>query len=406
MTSITFQRSPLIEVNFNAHKWFSILFTVLWKITIQSVRQRGMLLLQLILPILTLTCFCFCVGRVPFDVPLAVVNEESPPDLSAIYLRNIDSHILKIQNYSDLQSARDAVLKSKAWAVLHIRANFSDSLIQRFDNIDETDDELIKAGQMTIHADLTNDVLSITLKRALDEAFKGFAVEVLELLEYNPKLLELPIQAYPIHGSLKKSNFFELQSFVIPGLLVILTYTFGFSGTMLLTMSEKNDKIYDRNVVGGVTSTHIVVGHLISRFMFMSFTSILLVFIALVFFNTPAKGSVFWAIILLFLQTIAGLTNGMMISSLCANIHMAVIVSNGVLLFIFIISGVLWSVESLPYWLRWFSYITPTTLPTQSLRSILARGLGISDLIVFEGFFVSIAYAIFFASISVFFFPH
>lgn len=68
--------------------------------------------------------------------------------------------------------------------------------------------------------------------------------------------------------------------------------------------------------------------------------------------------------------------------------------SNGLLIFIFIISGVLWSLETLPYYIRWFSYVQPTTLPAESMRCMLTRGLPANHPTVWPGFLVSVIWII------------
>ena len=99
-----------------------------------------------------------------------------------------------------------------------------------------------------------------------------------------------------------------------------------------------------------------------------------------------------------------GLTHGMLISSICPQIFSAALLSNGILLAIFIISGVLWPFDSLPFWVRPISYIQPTTLPAESIRSILSRGLTITHHPVFSGFIVSIIWTVIFLVASIIYF--
>ena len=78
--------------------------------------------------------------------------------------------------------------------------------------------------------------------------------------------------------------------------------------------------------------------------------------------------------------------------------------SNGLLIFIFVISGVLWSLETLPYYIRWFSYMQATTLPAEAMRSMLTRGLGVMHMSVWPGFAITIAWIVLllFAAVHIF----
>lgn len=58
-----------------------------------------------------------------------------------------------------------------------------------------------------------------------------------------------------------------------------------------------------------------------------------------------------------------------------------------------ILSGIIWPLEAMPYWIRWFSYIQPQTLPTETLRHVLSRGWGIQEPGVYLGFLVTIGWA-------------
>ena len=78
------------------------------------------------------------------------------------------------------------------------------------------------------------------------------------------------------------------------------------------------------------------------------------------------------------------------VSALVPDFFICAAASNGLLIFIFIISGVLWSLETLPYYIRWFSFVQPTTLPAESMRSMLTRGLGLAHASVWPGFLVSV----------------
>lgn len=101
---------------------------------------------------------------------------------------------------------------------------------------------------------------------------------------------------------------------------------------------------------------------------------------------------------------LSGLTHGMMVSSMCSEFYMQAVISNGMLMTMFILSGALWPLESLPNWLKEASKFFPTTIPTESLRGILSKGLNYNDPIVYYGFITSTAWSIvfFFSAVVLF----
>jgi ABC-type polysaccharide/polyol phosphate export permease len=56
-------------------------------------------------------------------------------------------------------------------------------------------------------------------------------------------------------------------------------------------------------------------------------------------------------------------------------------------------SGLLWPIESVPDTLRMLFYFNPLTLPIESLRSVMLRGWGINNPNIIIGYISSIAYS-------------
>uniref|UniRef100_T1I7X7 ABC-2 type transporter domain-containing protein n=1 Tax=Rhodnius prolixus TaxID=13249 RepID=T1I7X7_RHOPR len=54
------------------------------------------------------------------------------------------------------------------------------------------------------------------------------------------------------------------------------------------------------------------------------------------------------------------------------------------------IGGMMWPLEAEPVVIRYFSLILPSTLPTESVRSLTIRNKGFSDEVVYKGFISSI----------------
>lgn len=368
---------------------------------------------QFILPFASLLLFCLCVGHTPKSVPLLVVNYERPPQLSDLFLKSIDPDIITLQHHYDLNEAINQVKQLNAWGVIKFDANFTEALVRRANFASEEQplsNLTIMQSTITVHADLTNRILSVTMQRTLEQALKMFLELVADDMDINPKLFQYPIMIGSIvfgrNETYRKSDYFAVREYGIPGLLVILTYSAAFGLTVLVLTGEKSDHMFERNYVCGVTAAHVILSHLTSRLLFMSVNVICLFLVAIHFFDAPQNGSVWLAVVLLVMQAVAGLTHGMMVSAWSSSFFMSMVLSNFVLLFMFIVSGVLWPVESLPAWLRWFSYSTPTTLPTESLRSVMSRGLSIDSPSVVVGFAVTFSWIVIFFIGSLLVFRH
>ena len=59
-----------------------------------------------------------------------------------------------------------------------------------------------------------------------------------------------------------------------------------------------------------------------------------------------------------------------------------------------LLSGMIWPIQGMPYFLQIISYFLPQTMAIQSMRSIISRGLGITSWQVYIGFISSVGWTL------------
>lgn len=389
--------------------WLIKLICVSKKVHRQTFRQSNHLALQFILPLVSLMLFCCCIGTTPKNIAVGVVNNESPALLSALYLQQIDESMIHLIHYETEKQAAHAVASQYIWGYLLIHQNYSESLIRRA-HFQETSEaitnETIHLSTIHIHADITNKVLSVTMMRSLESSFIKFLRLTLISLEYNSKLADLPVKiGQTIYGSDSDTDYFALRDYGIPGFLIVLIYSSSFASSVLSLVSRDRCDLMDRNIVSGVTASHMVTAQIAARLPSLLILCIVLLIIAVNIFSVPIEGSILVALVLLLLQSVAGLTHGLLVSAFCSgSFFSAMVASNFLLLAMFILSGSLWPLDSLPVYLRYLSNIQPTTFATIALRSVLTRASGVTSAIVLQGLISTVCWicAFFAASITLF----
>lgn len=95
------------------------------------VSSNSVLLFQFALPAIQVILFCICIGADPFNIPVAIVNEENPPFLSKLFLDKLDPYLVHQTNFSSFDEAIEAVKRGDMWGVLHIKDRFSLNLQKR-----------------------------------------------------------------------------------------------------------------------------------------------------------------------------------------------------------------------------------------------------------------------------------
>lgn len=374
--------------------WLIQLQALITKYLIQTSRQPESVVGQFLLPILCLVMFCVCIGGTPAQLPIGVINDDNDSQLSRILLKSLNSYILKQMPYNSFDRAVEDVKRGHIWGVLHIPANFSDSFLTRVFFDEDVSNETIKQSNVRLYADLTNKILGVTMDTVLVQTFEDFTSQALIELGYSPSLGRFPLElGETVYGSFSKSDFFGVRDFAAPGFLIVITYSVAYALTCLSLILERMDAMFERNYASGVTTSQILLSILLVRFIFVAIGTTLLLVMAVQLFDVPCRGS-FWAVLLmLLLQSLAGMGMGLCVSSVAKDFFICAAISNGLLLFTFIISGVLWSLQTLPYYVRWFSFVQPTTVPAEAMRSMLTRGLNITHPSVWPGFLITTVWA-------------
>jgi len=375
---------------FSIRAWLITLMAIIWKNYIRLKRNPPLVLFEFILPSVQLILFCLSIGGDPFDIPLAVVNEETIPFASRYFLESIDKNTIRQISYPNLSSAIESVRRGKTWAAIHIPDRYTQSLQDRLLNPGDISPETLANATINIYPDLTNLHLALAMESTFRKAFIKFSKSTLNMFGYNPESAELPIRVeQPIYGTLKQDGFLD---FMAPGVVIGMTYVMAAGLTALVFILEKRDGALERSLVSGVSTSQILLAHASVQVVVMSVQiSLVLVFKFLVF-KIQSNGPFILVILLILLQGCTGMSFGLLISALCEEENTAVMMLVGTFYTNLMLAGIIWPLAAMPRWLRWFSYIQPQTLATETLRNVLSRGWGIGDSGVYLGFLMTIGW--------------
>lgn len=388
----------------NVSEYCNTIGTITWKNYIRLKRNVPLLLFQFVLPAIQVILFCICVGNDPFDISVAVVNEETSAStsiaaLSTQFLNSIDTHLVKQVNFTNLNTAIDSVKSGKNWGVIHIPENFTLSIHKRFAGLEgEIDDVTLENSTIKVYPDMTNQPIGHAMEVAFRRAYNDLSKQTFEFLGLNPALSDPPIRMESaIYGKIDMQNYLQYMS---PGVLISISYIMATGLTSLAFITERRDGLYDRTLAAGVDQVQMLISHSIVQLVVMIVQISLVVFFTFVIYKVPTNGPFIWVFILLLLQGLAGMSFGLMVSAICREENTAIMMILGTFYPNLLLAGVIWPIEAIPHWLRWFSYLQPQTLPTQSLRDLIVRGWDIDQPGVWSGFAVTSIWLLLFLAIS------
>ncbi|XP_025018058.1 ABC transporter G family member 20 [Tetranychus urticae] len=375
-------------------EYWATTMALFWKNMTRLRRNIPVLLFQFALPAIQVILFCICIGADPFNIPLAVVNEDTGQIYSRDFLKELDPYIVDQHNFTSVDEGKEAVRNGSMWGVLHIPERFSQALLARMLRGEEVDNKTIEDSTIKVYPDLTNQQISYTMERTFKEAFQEFAKKALTAAGRNPALAEFPLAlGEPVYGELKHQGYLE---YMAPGVVVSISYIMATGLTALAFILERRDGLFERSLVAGVDTLQILIAHALTQIIVMVVQIMLVLVFTFLVFDIPSRGPFGWVIVLLLLQGCTGMAFGLVVSATCHQENTAVMMILGTFYPNLILSGIIWPLEAMPYWIRWFSYIQPQTLPTETLRHILSRGWGITEPGVYIGFLVTCTWMAFF----------
>ncbi|XP_045926477.1 ABC transporter G family member 23 isoform X1 [Micropterus dolomieu] len=369
-------------------KWRNIAALII-KTMVRMKRMPGSLCFQFLLPVIQVSLICLCIGGDPNGIQVAVVNNETSSSAYSqsllSFLDNSSVHQVPL-SHSD---AFDGVYNGEYWGVIGFGKNFTSYLTKRMMER-HVSREVVDGGSVHVWLDLTNQQIAVMLKKKLHEAFQAFVESKLKSMSY---LVDLPIKfEKPIYGS-QNTDF---TTFVTPGAVLSITFYLAVGLTALSFVLERKEGLLDRCWVAGVSSLETMLAHLFSQLFVISVQILLLLLFILLVFKIPNEGSLVLVIILIVLQGITGISFGLVISAAIDDEQSANQAALGIFYPNLIISGIIWPVECIPYPLRYISMALPQTYASEALRCIMYRGWGLSRMMVWRGFAVTLGWNTFF----------
>ncbi|KAF1375473.1 hypothetical protein PFLUV_G00220560 [Perca fluviatilis] len=369
-------------------KWRNIAALMI-KTMVRMKRMPGSLCFQFLLPVIQVSLICLCIGGDPNGIQVAVVNNDTAPSayshLLLSFLDNSSVHQVPLSH----TEALDGIYNGEYWGVIGFGKNFTSYLTKRMLQR-QVSREVVDGGSVHVWLDLTNRQIGLMLQKKLHEAFQAFVENKLGSMAY---LVALPIKfEEPIYGS-QNTDF---TTFVTPGAVLSITFYLAVGLTALSFVLERKEGLLDRCWVAGVSSLETMLAHLFSQLFVISVQILLLLLFILLVFKIPNEGSLALVIVLIVLQGITGISFGLVISAAIDDEQNANQAALGIFYPNLILSGIIWPVECIPYPLRYVSLALPQTYASEALRCIMYRGWGLSRMMVWRGFAVTLGWNTFF----------
>ena len=310
-------------------------------------RDRRMFAFIILMPAIQIILFGFAIGSSPTELDVITVGEHP------VFSELEESELLILDNVSDLEVAKQKVENGEAWAVIESNGT-----------------------ALTVHFDASNQQIMQTIineiKTATQEIYPTLALQI----------------ATPIHGE-ENSEFID---FLAPGIMVLVCFMFSLILTTMAFVGERNDGTLDRLFAAGVQPSEVLVGHLLAFSVIIIGQVSVVISIAIIVFEVPMHGSIILLFSLGLLLGWAAMCLGLFLSTKAKSEFQAMQLVMPIIFPALLLSGILWPVEALPFGLKEFSMLLPTTWAAESFRSIMMRGWGLSNPLIWKSFLIIFAF--------------
>ncbi|XP_054160812.1 ABC transporter G family member 23-like [Oppia nitens] len=365
-----------------------------WKYYTLTKRRPLFLFGFYLIPMIALITMNLTISKSPYNIPVAIYNQDVSNDgrLSQLFIDSIDKDYIALNYFTDNQSAYDSIVAGKNSLSIVFGQNFSDAFeIRANDLFDLSDDEVDESG-IKVYIDFSDAAIGAFVLKYLLQAFKSFLDSLTVMLGKRDLYRALS----PIHivETIYGDSSLDVTTHFGPSIMIVLAQVLPMVLSAFQIVSDRKNSSFERVFVAGVKPIEYFIAHMLQQLIMSVVLVIMCMAIAFGVFQLTQIGSYFEIFIMLFLQTVVGISIGLLGALVMADEVSVAVSISGFMLPLWIMSGVLWPLEAIPAYFLYASKLSPITIPLEGMRSVMLRGWSYNRPVVFYGYFVSLSYSL------------
>lgn len=345
-----------------------IIVELIVKEFLQISRDKRILPIIFVLPILQIIILGYAATLDIKDIGLIVLDKDNT-QLSREFVKQFtNSRYFEIIAYIENEKEIDLYLdRNKATLVLIIPNEFTSYIQKNYP---------VQIALIADGADANTANISL-----------AYASQIITKYSRNiiiSKLSNLPIKAPSISVEPRILYNPDLRSanFMIPGVVALILMLITMTLTSISIVKEKELGTLDQLLVSPIKPHQLILGKILPYLIIGFINIILILSVAVIWFNIPIKGSVLLLFLLsgLFVLTTFGL--GILVSTISHSQQQALITAQFFFFFPFIfLSGFTFPINNFPWIIQQVTYLIPLRYFLEIIRGIILKGTGIMTLL-------------------------
>ncbi|MFW9923168.1 MAG: ABC transporter permease [Candidatus Thorarchaeota archaeon] len=332
-------------------------------------RDKRLLLLMLVVPIVMALVIGYGFGGEIDHVPVKIVNMDNPTLVPVSFSERLIDYLdtdtdlvdVTIESNPSLlkwNESKDEVLAGEYNGAIFFPVDFTDKLVERLMNgtMVETSVEMF--------LDNSNPQVSSSIVKAVSEGFQKELGENVGIT-FNTEFAFDP-------------DLTSLQ-YMVPSIMPFAVFFMSFILSIISLISERKAGTMDLLLLSPYRKFNIILGYMIPLSVVSIIQATILLLLTIFAFNVTITGGVgayFSVYIMLLLIGWCGMGLGFLLSTLAKTELQAVQFIPMVIFTALLLSGILMPLQSLPVWLRPVSYLIPLTYSAEYMRTVMIEGTG------------------------------
>jgi ABC-2 type transport system permease protein len=336
---------------------------ILQKEFLQVFRNRAMLPIIFVMPVIQLLVLAFAANYEIRDIRIDIVDQDRSAWSQRLTYQMLASGYFKLNNAPfSIKEAYEDLERDKADIILTIPPHFERRLVR--DN--EASLQLLVNAINGSKAGLANGYAT-NIIRSFN---KDLRIEWLALDEKNG----------PSRIDITWSNWFNpgmnYKFFMVPGILVVLVTMIGAFLSGMNIVKEKEIGTIEQLNVTPIRKHHFIIGKLLPFWIIALFELAFGLALGKLIFHLPMEGSLLWIFLFAAVYLLVMLGMGLLISTFTDTQQQAMFITWFFTVIFVLMSGLFTPVESMPPWAQKITWFNPITYFVKVIRMVMLKGSG------------------------------
>ncbi len=326
------------------------------------LRDRRTMLILLVMPVVLIILFGFAITTEINNVRMAVyapTNDQLTRQITERFAANSYFQVVKV--IKDPRQIDRMFLKNEADIVLFFQERFQENLLH--------------TGKASVQLiiDGSEPNTASTISNYTTNILSGYQQELQAATPGRTFLTILPIVKLLYNPQMKSAYNF------VPGVMGLILMLICAMMTSISIVREKERGTMEILLVSPARPIGIILAKAVPYFLISSLNLVTILLLSVFLLQVPVAGSLFWLAVLSLVYIFTALSLGLLISSLVNQQVIAMLFSGMALMLpTMALSGMIFPIENMPAFLRWFSTLIPARWYIAGVKKIMIEGLSIS----------------------------